>query len=76
MQSSRVAVGGRDLLKVLSAGFAHMGTRSVMAALEQLGYGPSYHMSTILAHLEHIAWTICHSRKGRYDAQHSPVVSP
>ncbi|HKC76009.1 MAG TPA: sulfotransferase, partial [Chloroflexota bacterium] len=76
MWFSCVVVGGSDMLKVMGAGFARTGTTSVMAALDQLGYSPSYHMSTIFAPPEHIALTICNSRKGRHDAQRNLVVSP
>jgi hypothetical protein len=44
------------LLKVIGAGFARTGTTTVMAALEQLGFGPCYHMNTIFAHPEHLAF--------------------
>jgi hypothetical protein len=37
------------LVKVIGAGFGRTGTRSLKAALELLGYGPCYHMSTVIA---------------------------
>ncbi|MEV6155647.1 sulfotransferase family protein [Nonomuraea sp. NPDC052129] len=36
-------------MKVIGAGFGRTGTRSLKAALERLGYGPCYHMSTVIA---------------------------
>ncbi|TMR93448.1 sulfotransferase family protein [Nonomuraea basaltis] len=36
-------------MKVIGAGFGRTGTRSLKAALELLGYGPCYHMSSVIA---------------------------
>lgn len=36
-------------MKVIGAGFGRTGTASLKAALEQLGVGPCYHMSTVIA---------------------------
>jgi hypothetical protein len=36
-------------VKVIGAGFGRTGTRSLKAALELLGFGPCYHMSTVIA---------------------------
>lgn len=36
-------------MKVIGAGFGRTGTRSLKAALEILGFGPCYHMSTVIA---------------------------
>ncbi|MEV0826047.1 sulfotransferase family protein [Nonomuraea rubra] len=36
-------------MKVIGAGFGRTGTRSLKAALELLGFGPCYHMSTVIA---------------------------
>ncbi|MFG1949028.1 sulfotransferase family protein [Nonomuraea sp. NPDC048826] len=36
-------------MKVIGAGFGRTGTRSLKAALEQLGFGPCHHMSTLIA---------------------------
>jgi Sulfotransferase domain len=35
-------------VKVIGAGFGRTGTASLKAALEMLGYGPCYHMSTVI----------------------------
>jgi hypothetical protein len=40
-------------MKVIGAGFGRTGTTSLKAALEQLGFGPCYHMTEVLAHPEH-----------------------
>lgn len=36
-------------MKVIGAGFGRTGTRSLKAALELLGFGPCYHMSSVIA---------------------------
>jgi hypothetical protein len=36
-------------MKVIGAGFGRTGTRALKAALEQLGLGPCYHMSEVIA---------------------------
>lgn len=41
--------GGEGDVKVIGAGFGRTGTRSLKAALELLGYGPCYHMSSVIA---------------------------
>ncbi|GAA4044616.1 sulfotransferase family protein [Nonomuraea soli] len=35
-------------MKVIGAGFGRTGTRSLQAALDLLGYGPCYHMATVI----------------------------
>jgi Sulfotransferase domain len=42
-------------LQVIGAGLPRTGTASLKTALEQLGFGPCYHMSEVLAHPEHWA---------------------
>ncbi len=42
------------MLQVIGAGFGRTGTRSLQAALEQLGAGPCYHMTEVFEHPEHI----------------------
>jgi len=42
-------------VKVIGAGFHRTGTLSLRAALEQLGFGPCYHMAELRRHLEHAA---------------------
>jgi hypothetical protein len=40
-------------MKIIGAGFGRTGTRSLQAALEQLGFGPCYHMTEVIKHLDH-----------------------
>jgi hypothetical protein len=47
--------GERVTLSVIGAGFGRTGTMSLKLALEQLGFGPCYHMREVLAHPEHDA---------------------
>jgi hypothetical protein len=42
-------------LKVVGAGFGRTGTLSLKTALEQLGFGPCYHMAEVFPRPEHIA---------------------
>jgi hypothetical protein len=41
-------------MDVIGAGFGRTGTLSLKTALETLGFGPCYHMSTVFEHLHHI----------------------
>jgi hypothetical protein len=41
-------------LEVIGAGFGRTGTMSLKVALEELGFGPCYHMSEVFTHPEHI----------------------
>src|ERR687889_763828 len=41
-------------LEVIGAGFGRTGTMSLKAALEELGFGPCYHMREVFEHPEHI----------------------
>ena len=41
-------------MKLIGAGFGRTGTMSLKAALEELGYGPCYHMTDVFEHPEHI----------------------
>ena len=40
-------------MKVIGAGFGRTGTSSLKVALEELGFGPCYHMTDLFAHPEH-----------------------
>jgi Sulfotransferase domain len=45
------------MLRVIAAGLPRTGTFSLKRALEQLGYGPSYHMVDVFARPDHVnAW--------------------
>ena len=41
-------------LEVIGAGFGRTGTKSLKAALEELGFDPCYHMSELFGHPEHV----------------------
>lgn len=43
-------------MKVIGAGFGRTGTMSLKAALEELGFGPCYHMSEVFEHPEHVKY--------------------
>ncbi len=43
-------------LKVIGAGHGRTGTLSLKAALEELGFGPCYHMVELLAHPERVSY--------------------
>lgn len=43
-------------LQVIGAGHGRTGTLSLKAALEELGFGPCYHMVELLAHPEHVTY--------------------
>ncbi len=40
-------------MKVIGAGFGRTGTMSLKTALEELGFGPCYHMTEVFEHPEH-----------------------
>lgn len=47
----------RRQMKIIGTGFGRTGTMSLQAALEQIGFGPCYHMLEVFKHLIHIqAW--------------------
>jgi len=41
-------------MKVIGAGFGRTGTMSLKGALEELGFGPCYHMTELFGHPEHV----------------------
>jgi hypothetical protein len=48
-------------IEVIGAGFGRTGTLSLKAALEQLGFGPCYHMYELLQNVDHAAsWIRAH----------------
>jgi hypothetical protein len=51
LPSETIGQGG---LKVIGAGFGRTGTLSLKEALNQLGFGPCYHMTEVFSHPEHI----------------------
>ncbi len=42
-------------MKVIGTGFGRTGTMSLKVALEELGYGPCYHMVEVFEHPEHVS---------------------
>lgn len=53
---------GRGRLEVIGAGFGRTGTMSAKIALEQLGFGPCYHMTEIVKNPFHARlWRMAHS---------------
>lgn len=42
-------------IKIIGAGFGRTGTLSIKAALEELGFGPCYHMQEVIGHPDHVA---------------------
>ncbi len=57
-------------LKVIGAGFGRTGTLSLKYALEQLGFGPCYHMIETREHPEHDALWLALAR-GKSDDWHT-----
>ena len=51
MDTSATSKG--DGLKVIGAGFGRTGTLSMKVAIEELGFGPCYHMTEVFRHLDH-----------------------
>lgn len=43
-------------MKVIGAGFGRTGTTSLKAALQELGFGPSYSLTEVFVHPEHIGF--------------------
>ena len=41
-------------MKAIGAGFGRTGTMSLKVALEELGFGPCYHMTEVFEHPEHV----------------------
>lgn len=54
-------------MKVIGAGFGRTGTTSLKAALEYLGFGACYHMSSVFSHPHHARVWLAASRKGQVD---------
>lgn len=55
MADNAQSMNGRSGLQIIGAGFGRTGTLSLKTALEELGFGPCYHMSEVFGHPEHIA---------------------
>ena len=50
-------------MKIIGAGFGRTGTLSIKLALEELGFGPCYHMKTALTRPRHIPFWLRAERK-------------
>src|SRR5688572_24802300 len=56
-------------MKVIGAGFGRTGTMSLKAALEELGFGPCYHMVEVLRRPEHNTFWLAAQRGEAVDWQ-------
>jgi hypothetical protein len=54
MEDSPSGTSGQGGLRVIGAGFGRTGTLSLKSALNELGFGPCYHMTEVFSHPEHI----------------------
>lgn len=54
-------------MKVIGAGFGRTGTMSLKEALQELGFGPCYHMIELFEHPEHVAFWEAAARGGPVD---------
>ena len=55
-------------LKVIGAGFGRTGTLSMQGALQQLGFGPCYHMKAVFENPPHAnLWAEAYDQKESYD---------
>jgi len=54
-------------LKIIGAGFGRTGTLSLKAALEELGFGPCYHMTEVFNHPEHVPLWLAATNGERID---------
>jgi hypothetical protein len=55
MTNQTEATGKSAGLQIIGAGFGRTGTLSLKMALEELGFGPCYHMTEVFSHPEHVA---------------------
>src|SRR5712671_5471715 len=61
-----VALGGSPM-RVIGAGFGRTGTLSLKRALEDLGFGPTYHMQEVMRRPSHIGRWLRYARTGDVD---------
>jgi Sulfotransferase domain len=55
-------------LEVIGAGFGRTGTMSMKVALEELGFGPCYHMSEVFENPEHVEqWEAARERRADWE---------
>ena len=55
------------MLRVIGAGFGRTGTLSFKQALEDLGFGPAYHMHEVMRRPSHIERWLRYARTGEMD---------
>jgi hypothetical protein len=55
------------MIQVIGAGFGRTGTSSLKVALEELGFGPCYHMTEVIRHPEHVAMWKAAAEQGSVD---------
>jgi hypothetical protein len=55
------------VLQVIGAGFGRTGTLSLQAALDELGFGPTYHMNEVVRRPSHVAAWLRYARTGEVD---------
>ena len=54
-------------LRVVGAGFGRTGTLSLKVALEELGFGPTYHMQEVMRRPAHVEMWLRYARTGEED---------
>jgi len=54
-------------LQVIGAGFGRTGTLSLKHALDELGFGPTYHMEEVLKHPSHVRLWLDYAERGTTD---------
>jgi Sulfotransferase domain len=54
-------------MRVIGAGFGRTGTLSLKRALEDLGFGPTYHMQEVMRRPSHIGRWLRYARSGEVD---------
>lgn len=65
--SDRAHHAGVASLRVIGAGFGRTGTLSLKRALEELGFGPTYHMEEVIRRPSHIRGWLRYARIGEVD---------
>ncbi len=70
MTNQPVASNRKGGLKVIGAGYGRTGTLSVKAALEELGFGPCYHMTEVFSHPDDAAQWEALTRGEPVDLRH------
>src|SRR5207249_7496960 len=66
VDSCLVATSGSPM-RVIGAGFGRTGTLSLKRALDDLGFGPTYHMEEVIRRSSHIDGWLRYARTGEVD---------